>query len=69
MVFVDYPNNAKNEPDFYQFREDVPSILRTLKTSRRFTTVVKKIYNYNTIGSHDGNTNDELIIPTLIISV
>ena len=41
MVFVDYPNTT-NEPDFYQFREDVPSILRTLKTSRRFTTVVNE---------------------------
>ena len=64
MVFVDYPNTVQNEPDFYQFREDVPSILRTLKTSRRFTTVVNEDFTTTIqFGSHDGNTNDELIIP------
>ena len=64
MVFVDYPNTAANEPDFFQFREDVPSILRTLKTSRRFTTVVNEDFTTTIqFGSGDGNTNDELIIP------
>ena len=64
MIFVDYPNTAANEPDFFQFREDVPSILRTLKTSRRFTTVVNEDFTTTIqFGSGDGNTNDELIIP------
>ena len=64
MVYVDYPNTAANEPEFYQFREDVPSILRTLKTPRRFTTIVNEDFTTTIqFGSGDGNTSDELLIP------
>ena len=42
LVYIDYPNTAANEPDLFQFREDVPSILKTLRTPRRFTTVVNE---------------------------
>ena len=58
MVYVDYPNTAANDPDFYQFREDVPSILRTLKTPRRFTTIVNEDFTTTIqFGSGDGNTS------------
>ena len=61
---MDYPNTAANEPEFYQFREDVPSILRTLKTPRRFTTIVNEDFTTTIqFGSGDGNTSDELLIP------
>ena len=64
MVFIDYPNTAANDPDFYQFREDVPSILRALRTSRRFTTNVNEDFTTTIqFGSGDSNVNDELIIP------
>ena len=64
MVYVDYPNTVANEPEFYQFREDVPSILRTLKTPRRFTTIVNEDFTTTIqFGSGDGNTSDELLIP------
>ena len=42
LVYIDYPNTAANEPDLFQFREDVPSILKTLRTPRRFTTVINE---------------------------
>ena len=48
----------------YQFREDVPSILRFLRTSRRFTTNVNEDFTTTIqFGSGDSNVNDELIIP------
>lgn len=64
LVFIDYPNTAANDPDFYQFREDVPSVLRALRTSRRFTTNVNEDFTTTIqFGSGDSNVNDELIIP------
>ena len=64
LVYIDYPNTAANEPDLFQFREDVPSILKTLRTPRRFTTVVNEDYSTTIqFGSGDGNVNDELIVP------
>ncbi len=64
LVYIDYPNTAANEPDLFQFREDVPSILKTLRTPRRFTTVVNEDYSTTIqFGSGDSNVNDELIVP------
>ena len=64
LVFIDYPNTAANDPDFFQFREDVPSILKALKTSRRFTSVVNEDFTTTIqFGSGDANVNDELIVP------
>ena len=48
----------------FQFREDVPSILKTLRTPRRFTTVINEDYSTTIqFGSGDSNVNDELIVP------
>jgi len=64
LVYIDYPNTAANEPDLFQFREDVPSILKTLRTPRRFTTVINEDYSTTIqFGSGDSNVNDELIVP------
>ena len=64
LVYIDYPNTAANEPDLFQFREDVPSILKTLRTPRRFTTVVNEDFTTTIqFGSGDSNVSDELIVP------
>ncbi len=33
MVFLDYPNTELNDPDLVQFKETVPYVLKTIKTS------------------------------------
>ena len=64
LVYIDYPNTAANEPDLFQFREDVPSILKTLRTPRRFTTVINEDFTTTIqFGSGDANVSDELLIP------
>jgi hypothetical protein len=67
MVFQDYANNLnENDKDLYQFRESVPYILKTIKTPRRFTTIVN-YDNTTTIqfGAGDSTANDEELIPNL----
>ena len=66
MVFVDYPNTESNDPDLYQFKSTVPYVLKTIKTSKRFTT---KVNTDNTIslqfGAGDPTASDEQLIPNL----
>ena len=66
MVFVDTPNTEQDNPDLYQFKQSVPYVLETIKTSRRF---VKKVNEDSTttiqFGAGDPNTNDEVLIPNL----
>lgn len=65
MVYVDYPNTQQYDKDLAQFKDSVPNILQTIKTSRRF---VWKINEDNTstiqFGAGDPSANDELLIPT-----
>ena len=66
MVFVDYPNTEANDPELYQFKTSVPYILKTIKTSRRFTTKIDE--SGRTIiqfGAGDPSASDELLIPNL----
>ena len=65
MVYVEYSNSEVNDKDLFQFRESVPSILKVIKTPRRF----KAITNPNgtttiQFGSGDSGKSDELLIPT-----
>jgi hypothetical protein len=66
MIFLDYPNIEANDPDLYQFKSTVPYILKTIKTSKRFTT---KINSDNTttiqFGAGDPSAADEQLIPNL----
>ena len=66
MVFIEEPNTAANDPDLYQFKSTVPFILKTIKTSKRFTRVVNA--NSTTtiqFGAGDPTASDELLIPNL----
>ena len=65
MVYVEYSNSEGQDKDLFQFRNTVPSILKLIKTPRRYK-VVTNPNGTTTIefGSGDAGKNDELLIPT-----
>ena len=66
MVFIQEKNTLSNDPELSQFKETVPYILKTLKTSRRFVTKINED-NTTTIqfGAGDPTASDEQLIPNL----
>ena len=66
MVFIEQPNTEANDPDLYQFKSTVPYILKTIKTPKRFVTVVNSD-STTTIqfGAGDPSASDEQLIPNL----
>ena len=64
MVYAEFPNVPERDQELAQFRESVPSILRLLKTPRRYTTKVNEDNTTTiTFGTGDPSVSDELIIP------
>jgi hypothetical protein len=65
-VFIEQPNTEINDQDLNQFKSTVPYILKTIKTSKRFTTLVNPD-STTTIqfGVGDPSANDELLIPNM----
>ena len=66
MVFIDHPNTESNDPDLYQFKTTAPYVLKTIKTSKRFTTKINT--NSTTtlqFGAGDPTASDEQLIPNL----
>mgnify|MGYP003133641733 CR=1 FL=1 len=64
MVYVEYSNTEANDKDLYQFKDTVPSVLKLIKTPRRFKTVVNSDGSTSIqFGSGDGGKDDELLIP------
>jgi hypothetical protein len=66
MVFIDHPNTESNDPDLYQFKTTVPYVLKTIKTSKRFTTKINT--NSTTtlqFGAGDPTASDEQLVPNL----
>ena len=65
MVYVEYSNTEAQDKDLFQFRDSVASILRLIKTPRRYK-VITNPNGTTTIqfGSGDAGKNDELLIPT-----
>jgi hypothetical protein len=66
MIFLDYPNTEANDPDLYQFKSTVPYILKTIKTSKRFSIKINQD-STTTIqfGAGDPSASDEQLIPNL----
>ena len=64
MVYVDYANDEQTDKDLYQFKDSVPSVLKLLKTSRRFVTKINED-NTTTIlfGGGNSTASDETLIP------
>ena len=66
MVFIEQPNTESNDPDLYQFKDTVPYILKTLKTARRFKTIVNgDLTTTIQFGAADPDASDELLTPNL----
>ncbi len=64
MVYVEYSNTEANDKDLYQFKNTVPSILKLIKTPRRFKTVINSDGSTTVqFGSGDAGKDDELLIP------
>lgn len=64
MVYVDYPNTEQYDKDLSQFKNSVPSILKLIKTQRRFVTKVNEDYSTSIIfGGGTETDSDETLIP------
>ena len=63
---IEEPNDHKNNPIYSELADSVPYILRYIRTSRRFTTIVN-VDNTTTLefGSGSDKFDDEIIIPSL----
>ena len=66
MIFVEYPNTESNDSELYQFKSTVPYLLKTIKTARRFTSIINE-NNSTTLqfGAGVSSASDELLIPNL----
>jgi hypothetical protein len=63
MVYVDYPTSEQTDKDLAQFKDSVSSILRVIKTSRRFTTTINEDNTTSIIFGGGTSTNDETLVP------
>lgn len=65
-VLIEEPNDSKNNPILSRYANSVPYILRYIRTSRRFTTIVNPD-NTTTIefGSGSDKFDDEIIVPNI----
>lgn len=65
-VLIEEPNDSKNNPISSRYSDSVPYLLRYIRTSRRFTTIVNPD---NTItlefGAGSDKFDDEIIVPSL----
>lgn len=63
MVYIDYPTSEQTDKDLAQFKDSVSSVLKLLKTSRRFTTNINADNTTSIIFGGGTGTNDETLIP------
>ena len=63
MVYVDYPVSEQTDKDLAQFRESVPSVLKLIKTSRRFTTQINSDNTTSLLFGGGTGQSDETLIP------
>ena len=63
-IFQEVPNLIENDPDFAQYRSSSPSLLKLLKTSKRFITRLRSDRKLEIqFGAGISDNNDEEIIP------
>jgi hypothetical protein len=66
MVFIEQPNTEANDPDLYQFKSTVPYILKTIKTPKRFVSIINSDSTTTLqFGAGDPTASDEQLIPNL----
>lgn len=65
-IMVDEPNNNKTNPIYARYADEVPYMLKYIRTSRRFTTIVNQ-NNTTTLefGAGSDKFDDEIITPNL----
>lgn len=64
MVYVEYPISEQYDKDLLQFKDSVPSVLKLIKTSRRFTLRVNEDNTTSLVfGGGNSNQSDETLIP------
>tara|TARA_B100000902_G_scaffold399002_1_gene467899 strand:- start:582 stop:2615 length:2034 start_codon:yes stop_codon:yes gene_type:complete len=63
LVYIDYPTTEQYDKDLSQFGDTVPRILKTLKTSRRFTTQVNDDNTTSLVFGGGTASDDETLIP------
>ena len=65
-VLIEEPNDNKNNPIYSAYADSVPYILRYIRTSRRFTTMVN-VDNTTTLefGAGTDKFDDEIIVPNI----
>ena len=63
MVYIDYPTSEQTDKDLAQFKDSVPSVLKLIKTSRRFTTQINSDNTTSIIFGGGTGQNDETLIP------
>ena len=64
MIYVDYPNTEQYDKDLVQFKNSVPSILKLIKTQRRFVTKVNSDNSTSIVfGGGTETDGDETLIP------
>ena len=64
MVFTDYPTSELTDKDLNQFKDSVPSVLKTLKNIRRFTTKVNEIIQQLLYLGGNSTSSDEQLVPS-----
>ena len=63
-VFEEIPNLLENDPDFVQYRDSSPFLLKLRKTSKRFVSRLRSNNTYEIqFGAGISDNNDEEIIP------
>jgi hypothetical protein len=63
-IFQEVPNLIENDPEFAQYRSTSPSLLKLLKTSKRFITRLRSDNKLEVqFGAGISDNNDEEIIP------
>ncbi len=63
-IFDDIENNAQNDPEFSQYNDEAPYMLKLKKTPRRFTTFIRSDgYTELRFGAGISDSPDEEIIP------
>ena len=63
-LFEPVPNLAENDPDLYQYRSSVPSLLKMKKTSKRYISRLRSDNRLEVqFGSGVSDNNDEEILP------
>jgi hypothetical protein len=63
MIYVDYPTSSQTDRDLSSISGAPPSVLKLIKTSRRFTTKVNEDNTTSIVFGGGTSTNDETLIP------